>query len=135
MELEAQFQGMIGFISYFGAGFGLTVLFLIIYTAITPQKEFTLIREGNMAAACSLGGSLLGFVLPLSSAIIHSVDFPDMVIWGGVALVVQLAVFFILRLVFRSLPAGIEKGVVSDGVLLGVFSLAVGILNAACMTY
>jgi putative membrane protein len=135
MELDAQFQGVINFLSYFGAGFALTVLFLIIYTAITPQKEFTLIREGNVASACSLGGALLGFVLPLSSAIVNSVDFVDMVIWGGVALVIQLFVFFILRIIFRGLPAAIEKGVVADGILLGVFSLAAGILNAACMTY
>jgi putative membrane protein len=135
MELDAQFQGMINFISYFGAGLALTALFLIIYTAITPQKEFKLIREGNVAAACSLGGALVGFIIPLSSAIMNSVDFLDMIIWGGVALVVQLIVFFILRILFRSLPAGIEKGVLSEGILLGVFSLAAGILNAACMTY
>jgi len=135
MELEAELQGVINFLSYFGAGIALTVLFLLIYTAITPQKEFTLIREGNTAAACSLGGALIGFMLPLCSAIIHSVNFVDMVIWGGVALVVQLIVFFILRIIFRGLPAGIEKGIVSEGILLGVFSLAAGILNAACMTY
>jgi putative membrane protein len=135
MELEAQFTGMINFLSYFGAGFLLTALFLIIYTFITPQKEFTLIREGNVAAAVSLGGALLGFVIPLASAIINSVDFIDMIIWSGVALVIQLLIFFILRIIFRNLPCTIEKNCVADGILLGVFSLAAGILNAACMTY
>jgi putative membrane protein len=135
MELDAQLTGMINFLSYFGAGFLLTALFLIIYTFVTPQREFTLIREGNVAAACSLGGALLGFVIPLSSAIVHSVNFVDMVVWGGVALVVQLIVFFILRIIFRNLPASIEKNGIADGILLGVFSIAAGILNAACMTY
>jgi putative membrane protein len=135
MELDAQLAGVINFLSYLGSGFALTALFLFIYTMATPQKEFKLIREGNIAAACSLGGALLGFVIPLSSAIVHSVNLADMVVWGGVALALQLFIFFMLRIVFRGLPAGIEKGVVSDGILLGVFSLAAGILNAACMSY
>ena len=46
----------------------LTALFLAIYVRITPYREFALIRAGNVAAAASLSGALLGFVIPLASA-------------------------------------------------------------------
>ena len=52
----------------FGAYFGLSLLllaaFLLIYLRITPYHEIALIRAGNTAAATSLGGAIVGFVLP-----------------------------------------------------------------------
>jgi hypothetical protein len=39
------------------------------YTRVTPHDEFKLIRDNDPAAAIALGLSLLGFVLPLVSAI------------------------------------------------------------------
>jgi putative membrane protein len=135
MEITAQFTGIIKFLIYFGSGVTLTALFIISYTWITPQREFELISRGNAAAACSLGGAILGFVIPLSSAVINSVNLIDMLLWGLVALAVQLAVFFLVRLLFKNLTYSIEKGSMSEGIFLGVLSLAAGILNAACMSY
>jgi len=37
--------------------------FLAVYLAVTPYNELTLIREGNAAAAISLGGAITGYVL------------------------------------------------------------------------
>lgn len=134
MEIAAQLPGIVKFLAYFVSALVLTVFFLIIYVRITPYKEFALIDHGNAAAAYSLSGALLGFVLPLASAIIHSVNFYDMLLWGAVALVIQILVYLLVRLLFKNLAAAIQEGTVSKGLFLGALSLAAGILNAACMS-
>ena len=134
MEIASEFTGIVKFLAYFGAALVLTAFFLMIYIRITPYREFDLINHGNTAAAYSLSGALFGFIIPLSSAIIHSVNFYDMLFWGAVALVVQVLVYLLVRLLFKGLAADIQEGVVSKGLFLGAMSLAAGILNAACMS-
>jgi len=127
--------GLPAFLLYFGLGLALFVLFLAIYSAVTPYKEFKLIREGNLAAAISLAGATLGFVLPLASAIAHSVGIVDMIIWGLIALVTQLVVYFVVGRVVPHFAEAISAGKVAPATLLASVSVAVGLLNAAAMTY
>ena len=135
MEISAQIPGIVKFLIYFASAMVLTALFLVIYVRVTPYREFELIDHGNMAAAYSLSGALFGFIIPLGSAIIHSVNIYDMVLWGAVALIVQIMIFFLVRIIFRGLTEAICEGVTSKGLFLGALSLAAGILNAACMSY
>ena len=123
------------FILYFAAALALTALFLWIYVAVTPWSEFKLIGEGNVAAAISLAGAVLGFVLPLASVIAHSVGWLDMIVWGAVALGVQLLVLVVARRIAPGLGAAIEQGKVAPATALATASLAVGVLNAACITW
>jgi len=123
------------FLLYFATAVALLVLFVAIYIRVMPHRELALIREGNVAAALSLSGALIGFVLPLASAVAHSVNPVDMVVWGVVALLVQLAVYAsVVRLVphFRE---AIVAGHVAPAALLAALAVSVGILNAACLTY
>lgn len=133
--LPQSLSGLPAFISYFATAIGLLALFLLIYIFITPYREIALIRDGNTAAAASLSGALLGFVLPLASAIAHSVSLLDMAIWGLVALIVQLLAYLAARLLLPDLVHDIPKGRTAVGILVGALALAVGLLNAACMTY
>ena len=133
--LTQSLAGLPAFLSNFAAAIGLLALFLLIYILITPYREIALIREGNPAAAASLSGAILGFVLPLASAIAHSVGLLDMAVWGSIALVVQLLVYFAARSLLPDLARDIPAGKVATGVFLGALSLAIGALNAACMTY
>ena len=128
-------SGLIGFCKYFMAAIGFVVVFCQVYCWITPYDELKLVREGNLAPAVSFGGALIGFILPLHSAISHSVGFVDMLIWAAVAMVVQLTVFGIVRLFFRGLVREIGNNHTAAATLLAFFSLAIGILNAASMTY
>ena len=123
------------FLVYLAVALVLLAVFLAVYLWVTPYREIALIREGNLAAACSLSGAVLGFVMPLAAAIEHSVNLLDMAIWGLVALVVQVAAFVVVKLLVPSLPRDIPAGKASAGLFLGVLSLAVGLLNAACMSY
>ena len=64
----------------------------------------------------------------------HSVNIPDMLLWGAVAAIVQLLVFFVTsRLLFRSLEQRITEGCNASGIFVGGMGLGVGILQAACM--
>ena len=128
-------SGLTGFCKYFIAAIGFVVVFCQVYCWITPYDELKLVREGNLAPAVSFGGALIGFILPLHSAITHSVGFMDMLLWAAVALVVQLTVFGIVRLFFRGLVREIENNHTAAATLLAFFSVAIGILNAASMTY
>jgi putative membrane protein len=121
------------FAIYFVSAVVLTALFLVLYTNLTPHREIGLVREGNVAAAVTLIGGLIGFVIPLASVIAHSVSLIDLAIWGVIALVVQVGGFMVARLVLPHLPQAIEQGSVSDAIFLAGLSLALGILSAACM--
>lgn len=133
--LRFSLAGFDDFLLYFGLSLAFVAVYLAIYVRVTPYREFALIRAGNTAAAASLAGSLLGFVLPLASATVHSVHPLDMALWAAIALAVQILVYVAVRLGVPETVRQIPEGRVAAGVFLGAMSLAVGILNAACMTY
>jgi len=134
-KIVSSLLGLSAFGVYFGVCIGLLALFAMLYAMITPYRELSLIREGNTAAACSYSGALLGFIIPLASAVTQSGDLPDMIIWGIIALIVQIMTFIVVRLIFPSIVQDIPHNQVAKGIFLGVLSLIVGIINAACMTY
>ena len=127
--------GLPAFALYLLSSLALLAIFIAIYVRITPYREFALIREGNVAAAASLSGTILGFVIPLAYAVVQSANLVDMVLWGVIALLVQLVVFFCMTRIVPGIARDIPAGRVAPGVLLGSLSFATGILNAACMTY
>ncbi len=133
--LKFSLAGFGSFLLYFALAVLFVVLYLAIYVRVTPYREFALVREGNAAAAASVSGSLLGFVLPLAAAVIQSVNALDMAVWAVVALLVQIAVYLAVRALMPGVVRHIPEGRVGAGVVLGMVSLAAGILNAACMTY
>ena len=128
-------SGLPSFLEYFALGLLFLGAFLALYGWITPYDERVLIREGNVAAAISLSGAILGFMLPLASAIAHSVGVIDMVVWGVIALVVQIAVFFVVSRALPHFAEAIRAGKTAAATLLAALAIAVGLLNAACMTY
>ena len=136
MELLAHSaRGIDDFLIYLAASLVLLAVFIAIYISITPYRELTLIREGNVAAAASLSGAVLGFSIPLAQAIAQTVNLAEMAMWGVVALAVQLFVFFVVRWIMPGIARDIPAGKLAPGIFLGALSLATGLLNAACMTY
>ncbi|WP_257282964.1 DUF350 domain-containing protein [Endozoicomonas sp. SESOKO1] len=123
------------FLAYFVVALVLTGVYVLVYTRCTPHEEMKLIRANVPAAAVAFAGSLIGFVLPLASVIENSIDLMDMALWGGVALIVQLATFFGLRLFIPQISEHIADNELASGIWLGGVSIAAGLLNAACLTY
>ena len=56
-------------------------------------------------------------------------------LWALIALVVQILVFVVVRLLLPNITRHIQEGQVSSGAFLGLLSLAAGVINAASMTY
>lgn len=127
--------GLPAFLVYFCTALLVVVAYLFVYMRVTPHNEFQLIRDNDPAAAIALGLSLLGFVLPVVSAIAHSANVVDCLIWSLIALIVQIIVFFIVKIPVPNLSARIAAGEMAAAIWLGLSSLAAGALNAACMIY
>ena len=133
-ELNWLIGALPNFLRYIVVSFALVGVFIWIYTLITPWREFALIRAGNSAAATALVGSLLGFCLPLANTIAHSATLTDLVLWSAVALVVQVLVHVVMRLLLPHLKEAIEANQMADGITAGGFAACFGLINAACLT-
>ena len=134
-EVFESFAGFDDFLVYLGVSLAYLALFVALYIRVTPYREMQLIREGNMAASFSLSGAILGFIVPLASAIQHSVSLIDMAIWGLIAMAVQIAAFVVVKICIPSITRDIPENKGSAGFFLGSLSLGVGLLNAACMSF
>lgn len=128
-------QSAAAFVIAFVAAGLFTVLFKVIYQAATPYHERTLIREGNAAAAITLGAALVGYVLPLASALEHTVSLPEFAAWALLAGVIQITAFTVVRLiVMRDFAERIVRGELAAATYMASVSLCVGLLNAAAMS-
>src|SRR5262249_21168084 len=107
----------------------LLLVFIFLYMRITPHPEFELIAKGNNATAIALAGALLGFVIPLASSIIQSRNIPDMLVWGVVAMVVQIAIVLVIKAMAPQLYARGDDGQTPTAVLPPSRSLCISILK------
>jgi len=121
------------FAGYFATALALLALFVVLYLFTTPYNEMALIREGNTAAAVSLGGAMIGYALPIAVSVATSHNIASMVGWGVVACIVQLLAYIVARLVLPQIVQNIPLGKMASGVFLASLSLGTGILNAGCI--
>lgn len=105
----------------------------VCYMRLTPFHEFTLIRQGNVAAGMVAMGTLVALSLPIAATLASSHVVLDIVIWGLVALIIQLVAFLLTARLIRGLPAMIESGNVAAGLLVIGVQNAIAIINAGAM--
>ena len=106
---------------------------LSIYMKVTAHDELRLIREGNLSAALSTVGAMLGLAVPLTSVVSMTGFLLETVLWAVVALLVQLGAYFAARLVVKDLSARIDRGEIAAGLWVAGVSLTAGLLQAVCM--
>ena len=121
------------FATFFAAAFAMVAGFLVLYALVTPYNELDLIRQGNVAAAVSLAGALVGIALPVALAVASSHNLYVMIGWGVVACAVQLLAFVAARLALPHIAQDIPRGQLASGIFLASVSLGVGIISAACI--
>lgn len=122
---------VLNFALYLAAACALLCTFMGTYVKVTPYNEFKEIANNNVAAAVAFCGAILGFTFPLLSAIYFTHSFVEMLKWSVITEVVQLGVFVALR----KSAGKIEAGNIAPALLLATLSLAVGLLNAVCISY
>jgi putative membrane protein len=135
-NLPAFLTGAQHFIVAFGLACLFIALFKRLYQMTTPYEEKALIASGNMAAAVALGGAVLGFALPVASALTQTSGIIEFAMWAVMAGVIQIVAFFVMRrFIIDDVKGKIEGGNVAIASYLAATSVAVGLLNAASMTY
>ncbi|MGL4635807.1 MAG: DUF350 domain-containing protein [Beijerinckiaceae bacterium] len=133
--LYPSLTGLPNFFLYAAIGIALSFVFGVIYVRITGHDEIGLIRQHNTSAAIAFGSSMIGFSLPLSKAIAQASSVPDCVLWGSIALVVQLFAYTIARFLIPGLSKNIENNAMASAIVVASISIMAGMLNAASMTY
>ncbi|MBD8677790.1 DUF350 domain-containing protein [Sphingomonas sp. CFBP 13720] len=129
-------DGAVHFVVAFGLACILLAAFKRLYQISTPYNERALIAAGNPAAAIALGGAIIGFALPLASALSVTADPVEFVAWGVLAGVIQIVASLVVRrFVVRDLVERIESGNIASAIYLAATSIGIGLLNAASMTY
>jgi putative membrane protein len=127
--------GLPAFLLYFCISTIAVVCFLWIYTRITAHDEFDLLAKNVPGAAISLGLSMLGFALPVASAVAHASDVVDCIIWSVIALCVQVIAYYVVRIPVADISKRIEAGELGAAIWLGLASVTAGLLSAASMTW
>ena len=133
--LQTLFLGLPVFLGHFGVALLMLGIGVVLYLLITPVNEYRLIKEGNTSAALTLGAAMLGISISLGAALVGSVNLWDIVIWGSVAILLQLAVFFLVDRVLSDLAHRIRADEMSAALILASTKLSIALLNAAAIGY
>jgi putative membrane protein len=123
-------HSILAFLEYLGTAVVLLGAFVYIYARATPYEEFTLIAHDNTAPAITLAGAVLGFTIPMASAIYYTKSIVEMLVWACITCAVQLIVLVVMRRQAKR----IEEGHVSSAVMVATFSVSMGILNAVSIS-
>ncbi|RIJ18036.1 DUF350 domain-containing protein [Henriciella mobilis] len=119
------------FLIWTGTAGALFILAATIYVLLTPWKELALVRGGNATAGLALAGAFIGLAIPLASCLASSVSLLDLILWGVVALILQLLAYRLTDLLLRDLPKRIQDDEAGAAIVLISTKLASAMLLAA----
>ncbi len=131
-------DSFVAFLQFFGTAIVLVGIFLYLYAIVTPYDDYEMIfNENNIGASLGFGGAIIGVSIPLYSALVSSVSFLDFVVWGVVAITIQLIfALLITRCNGKySFTKQISDGNISAGLLMAFLSISIGLINAGSMSY
>ena len=136
--MEVIFQSFISGLPLLLIHFGVTLIMLalgiLIYVIVTPYNEIDLIKKGNQSAALSFSGALVGIAIPLSIAMAGSVNIMDIVVFGAVAIILQLLGYRITDLLLRELPSRIANNEISAAITMVGIKISISLVNAAAVS-
>jgi len=130
-EIQAFVEGFPDFLLYTGVAAVMLVLAIAIYIKLTPWRELALVKDQNGAAGLALAGAVVGLAIPISACLAMSVSLFGLLIWGVVALILQLLAYRITDLLLRDLPRRIEEDQAGPAIVLIGAKLASAMLLAA----
>ncbi|MBP3140033.1 DUF350 domain-containing protein [Aliivibrio fischeri] len=130
-------SGFLLFLGYFATSIIFLVCFKFLYLFCTPYDELKLIQEEkNCAASITLSGALIGYAIAIASASSNSVGFVDFIIWGVIAAIAQVFGFWFLKtILLKDLVSRIKDNEIPAAIITAAFSISIGLLNAAGLTY
>ena len=136
--MEVIFQSFLSGLPLLLIHFGVTLIMLalgiLIYVIVTPYNEIDLIKKGNQSAALSFSGALVGIAIPLSIAMAGSVNIMDIVVFGAVAIILQLLGYRITDLLLRELPSRIVNNEISAAITMVGIKFSISLVNAGAVS-
>lgn len=111
----------------------LLVVGAALYTVVTPYDERALVKAGNPAAGISLAGALVALAIPLAATLATNTVMVDILIWGAVAVLLQVSAFGIAYLLLGDLKGKIEAGNTAAAAVVAGVQIAVALINAGAM--
>jgi len=105
----------------------------IVHVLLTPMKEMQLIRAGNISAGISVGAVIVGLAIPMSACLATATTVYDILIWGVVAILLQLLAFRAADLLLPDLPKRIERDEVGAALVLAGVKIAAAMIMAAAL--
>lgn len=133
-EVQAFATGLPVMLMHAGASLFLLAAGAVIYALLSPWKEIAQIRDGNAAACVAFSGVLLGLAAPLAVSLSVSTSAAEILLWGGIALVIQLLGFRLVDVALTGLPQRVKDGDIPAAVLLAAGRLSVSLILAAALT-
>ena len=131
--LGALGMGLPHLLAQFAVTLVLLVVGVLVYIAATPFNEHRLVHQGNVAAGAVLSGAVVALAIPLAALLATTTAVLDLVVWGAVAIVIQLVTFFVVSLLLGQFRAMVEAANLAAALPLVAAQLAVALLNAAAM--
>lgn len=131
--LQSVKSGLPFLISHFFTAIVIFVSGLWVYTKVTPMNELELIKGGNIAASLSFAGACVGIAIPLAFCLSSSVNIVDIIVWGSIAVILQLICFKVVDFFLKDLSLRIIDGEISISIVLVGFKLSIAVLNAAAV--
>lgn len=128
MGILNSFANFLWFIGYLSAGLAMLAVFARLYLWVTPYDDMRDIHDGKVAPAIALSGALLGFTFPLLMSSYLNASFVGFVLWGAIAGLVQLGVFWAM---YRFMPKAIETNNIAGSTCFAVAAVCAGLMNAA----
>lgn len=131
--IESFVKGFPNFLIHGGTTLGLLIVGCTIHVLLTPMKEMKLIRDGNISAGISLAGVIAGLAIPMSACLVTATSVYDILIWGVVAILLQLLAFRVADLILRDLPRRIEQDQVGSALVLASVKISAAMVMAAAL--
>ena len=104
---------------------------ILTYVKLTPHKELELVESGNIAASIHFSSLVISMALPVAACLIKKSSLFDVGLWTVFALLFQLFLFRVTdSIIFRGMPARIEKNEIAPAVVLAAFKLSGSIILA-----
>ena len=121
-------------LSHFFVACFILVVGTLFYVKTTKIDEFALIKDGNIGAALSLGGTVIALSLPLSSSLQSSLSLMEIFIWGFTAIILQLFCDRIVRIFIGDITRAIIEEKHAPIITLVCCKFCVALLNSAVIS-
>lgn len=133
IAIQSFVQGFPDFLLHGGVTLFLLIGGCIVHVLLTPMKEMRLIRAGNISAGISVAAVIVGLAVPMSACLATAATVYDILIWGVVAILLQLLAFRVADLMLRDLPKRIERDEVGAALVLAAVKIAAAMVMAAAL--